>query len=259
MPSSWAGVEEKSAVGPGPKPRLQPYDVMAPSVEDLAKIKALIQERESLPVGSRKRQLAIARDIWHLRHPGFKPDKAKRRAANQKWVRNNPEKRKQVALGWYYRNRPTPKQRVLAQTPNAIYQRGRRVKSIQMMLAGRLRATLNRAFRRAWIKKSCKSEDLLGCTIEHAKNHIERQFKPGMSWSNRSSFVIDHWIPVTAFDMNDTEEVQYAFGWQNLRPLTRHDNAVKQGSIPETFPPWLPTHIAERITLRSTLLKRRQH
>ena len=129
--------------------------------------------------------------------------------------------------------------------------RQRRKEDPQFALADAMRSTMNRAFRRNWIEKPARTEALLGCTITEAKLHIEKQFVGEMSWSNRQSFVIDHWIPVAAFDLRDHEEAHLAFNWQNLRPITRHDNAVKSDTIPNPLPSWLPTYIAERIKERS--------
>lgn len=109
---------------------------------------------------------------------------------------------------------------------------------------------MNRAFRRNWIEKPARTEALIGCTITEAKSHIEGQFVNGMSWQNRRSFVIDHLVPVAAFDLRDTEEVRWAFNWRNLRPITQHENAVKSDTLPSPLPDWLPAHISEKITER---------
>lgn len=128
--------------------------------------------------------------------------------------------------------------------------RKRRRENVQFALADSLRATMNRAFRRNWIKKPHRTEALLGCSFSDAKRHIESQFVNGMSWQNRRSFVVDHIIPVVAFDLRDPEEVRWAFNWRNLQPITFHDNAVKSDSLPNPLPSWLPAHIAERINSR---------
>lgn len=133
--------------------------------------------------------------------------------------------------------------------------RQRRKEDPQFALADAMRATMNRAFRRNWIEKPVRTEALLGCTIAEAKLHIEKQFVDEMSWSNRQSFVIDHWVPVAAFDLRDNEESHLAFNWQNLRPITRHDNSVKSDTLPNPLPSWLPPHIAERITERQNHVK----
>ncbi len=125
-----------------------------------------------------------------------------------------------------------------------------RIESVHFSLADAFRATMNRAFRRNWIRKPARTESLLGCTIDEAKSHIEKQFVNGMSWKRRTSFVVDHIVPVVAFDLRDQEQVRWAFNWRNLQPLTPHDNAVKSDKLPSPLPSWLPAHIAERIIAR---------
>lgn len=131
------------------------------------------------------------------------------------------------------------------------YNRRRRREDSLFALHGSLRASMNRAFRRQWIKKPARTEELMGCTISEAKAHIESQFEFGMSWSNRSSFVVDHWVPIIAFDLRDVEERKLAFNWRNLRPMTRHDNAEKSDTLPNPLPDFIPPHIAARILTRS--------
>lgn len=138
----------------------------------------------------------------------------------------------------------------LPKTKLAVYLRRKRVSNCHFMLADRMRATVRRAFRRNWIKKPVRTEALIGCTIAELKAHIEKQFWPSMNWELRCSFVIDHIVPVVAFDLRDSEEVQWAFNWRNLRPITQHENAVKSDKLPSPLPDWLPSHIVERITNR---------
>jgi hypothetical protein len=147
------------------------------------------------------------------------------------------------------------RKRELARTPKyrariQDYQRRRRREDPLFALKDALRASTGRAFRRQWIKKPARTEALLGCTIAEAKAHIESQFAPGMSWENRSSFVLDHFLPIAAFDLRDSEEVALAFNWRNLRPITQHENSVKSATIPLPLPNWLPNHIQERIKAR---------
>lgn len=127
------------------------------------------------------------------------------------------------------------------------YLKKRRQEEPQFALADALRATMNRAFRRNWIKKPARTETLLGCTISEAKTHIEAQFVNGMSWTNRRSFVIDHIVPISAFDLTKAEHVRWAFNWRNLRPIMQHENAVKSSKLPDPLPEWLPATIASEL------------
>jgi len=129
-------------------------------------------------------------------------------------------------------------------------QRKRRITDIQFSLADRLRASVNRAFRRNWIKKPMRTEALIGCSIAEAKAHIEKQFAPGMSWQSKGAWHIDHYVPIVAFDLTDPEERLLAFNWKNLRPITARENHEKSDTLPDPLPDWLPAHIRERILSR---------
>lgn len=71
--------------------------------------------------------------------------------------------------------------------------------------------------------------DLLGCTYEALKDHIERQFKPGMTWSNKSKagWGVDHIKPCVCFDLTDPEQVKQCFRYTNMQPLWYHENLCK--------------------------------
>jgi hypothetical protein len=96
-------------------------------------------------------------------------------------------------------------------------------------LRGRLRSALKRAVDGVLPKKSNKTLDLLGCSIEYFKKHIEQQFKPGMTWERYAEFHIDHIKPCAAFDLRDPEQQQICFHYSNMQPLWAAEN-LKKGS-----------------------------
>jgi hypothetical protein len=78
-------------------------------------------------------------------------------------------------------------------------------------------------------KKTAKSAEILGCTFEHFKLHIEQQFTLGMSWNNRSEWHIDHIIPLSF--ARSEQELLLLNHYSNLRPFWSNDNQVKAGSL----------------------------
>jgi len=74
--------------------------------------------------------------------------------------------------------------------------------------------------------KSAPTLELLGCSIEEAKKHIETQWLPGMTWDNHSlhGWHIDHIIPIDTFDLADYKQQKVCFHYSNLRPLWATDN-----------------------------------
>jgi hypothetical protein len=196
---------------------------------------------------------------------GYRRENAERlRLLNRAWLEENPEHVRAYRVAYGPRRRALyedrkeeicARNRELAHTEPYLervraYQRRRRREDPLFSLVGALRASTSRAFRRAWVKKPARTEALLGCTIAQAKAHIEAQFVNGMTWQDRRSFVIDHHVPIAAFDLRDAEEVALAFCWRNLRPLTQRENATKSATLPSPLPAWLPGHIAARLLAR---------
>jgi hypothetical protein len=100
---------------------------------------------------------------------------------------------------------------------------------IKNALRARIRKTL-------FSKKTIKSEntlELLGCSIEQTRQHLESQFKEGMTWDNYGSYGwhIDHIIPCSSFDLTDPEQQKQCFHYTNLQPLWWQENLSKGSKI----------------------------
>jgi hypothetical protein len=75
-------------------------------------------------------------------------------------------------------------------------------------------------------------EEIFGCTIDRVKEHIESQFKPGMSWENHGEWHIDHIIPVKWFVSEFGDDAFYMVNhYTNLQPLWAKDNLSKKDSV----------------------------
>lgn len=77
--------------------------------------------------------------------------------------------------------------------------------------------------------------ELIGCSIQDLKEHIESQFKPGMSWDNYNHKIwhIDHIVPCAAFDLTNPIHQRVCFNWMNLQPLWSSQNIRKKDRITE--------------------------
>ena len=73
-------------------------------------------------------------------------------------------------------------------------------------------------------------EKRVGYTIAELKEHLQKQFEPGMSWSNYGpadgQWQIDHIKTVASFDFSkyDDEDFKRCWSLSNLRPLWARDN-----------------------------------
>lgn len=100
-------------------------------------------------------------------------------------------------------------------------------KEIGFRLLATLRARLYQAVRRGrGVSESTK--ELLGCSMEQLRAHLESGFRAGMTWGNYGSFwEIDHKRPCASFDFTDPAQRRECFHWTNLQALTSFENASK--------------------------------
>ena len=64
-------------------------------------------------------------------------------------------------------------------------------------MSGDLRSRTLSAFKSKGCKKSSKTQEMLGVDWEVCKQHIERQFKKGMNWSNHGRVAHRPYHPIS--------------------------------------------------------------
>lgn len=147
------------------------------------------------------------------------PDPERNRKNQEEWRNNNRERIKD----WYNKNRESivkkQSRRMMEQYHNdPVY----RLKSL-------LRSLVYRALKQNKIGK--RTEEVLGCTFEQAKHHLEKQFSKGMSWDNTSEWEIDHIVPLS-FAQTEEEAIMLSH-YSNLQPLWMVENRRKRDRIRE--------------------------
>ena len=93
-------------------------------------------------------------------------------------------------------------------------------------LTKRLRQGIYRSVRGVKLRSSL---DILGCTEEKFKIHIENQFTDDMSWDRLNEIHIDHIIPISSAET--LEDVYRLNHYTNLQPLWAKDNLFKYNKI----------------------------
>lgn len=136
-------------------------------------------------------------------------NKARMRLQNRNWHQNNKERcrERKRKTSQAYRQRPEIKLRM-------AYRR-----RMNKLLRGDI--------------KPARSLEILGCTLDEFKSHIENQFKPGMTWDNHGihGWHIDHVIPCSRFDLTDPEHIKRCFHFSNLQPLWAKENLQKSNNL----------------------------
>jgi hypothetical protein len=90
-----------------------------------------------------------------------------------------------------------------------------------------IRSLISYSTKRMGYKKTSKTYNILGCSFEDFKQHIESQFTDGMDWDNRSEWHLDHIYPVSlATDETHLIKLNH---YTNFQPLWAIDN-IKKGN-----------------------------
>lgn len=92
-------------------------------------------------------------------------------------------------------------------------------------LMSNIRARTTAIFSKKRISKSRKLNDYIGCELEFLFNHIQKQFKPNMTWDNYGDWHIDHIIPLSSAD--SSEKLYQLCHYTNLQPLWASENFKK--------------------------------
>ena len=76
-----------------------------------------------------------------------------------------------------------------------------------------------------------KTVELIGCSVNELRCHLESKFQTGMSWENYGfgddKWHIDHIIPCKNFNLFEISEQKKCFHYSNLQPLWQKDNLSK--------------------------------
>jgi hypothetical protein len=143
---------------------------------------------------------------------------------NKEYYNNNKQhfleynkKNKEVLKNWRKDNRKKLNK----------YQKNKYHENPQFKLGILLRQRFKLAIKGYKIKEI---KNLIGCTIEKCKLHLEQQFKPEMTWENHGTmWEIDHIKACANFDLTKLEEQKQCFHYTNLQPL------FKTTEIAESF------------------------
>ena len=150
----------------------------------------------------------------------YKKNKEKKLKKTQEWREKNKEKYKQLSKNWYEKNKKhiREKNKERYKTDPNFKMRSNISRRILLALKGK--------------SKSANTMNLLGVSnIEFIWNHLEKQFKPGMSWEKRHLIHIDHILPCSSFDLTKPEEQAKCFHYTNLQPLWASENLSKGNRI----------------------------
>jgi len=161
----------------------------------------------------------------------------------KKYYEENKEKIKQYKKEWAEKNKERLKEK-----RNQNRERIKKVSNVRhkkrlnddpiYALTLSIRKNILKAFRKRGFEKDNSTTQILGCTFEEFKKHLESYFEPWMNWNNRGKYNgepnygwdVDHVIPTSS--AKTLEEVIKLNHHTNLKPLCSYINRdVKKNNI----------------------------
>ena len=112
-----------------------------------------------------------------------------------------------------------------------------RIKSdLNFLLISNLRTLTKGAIKRGGSETEAKTLELIGCSLEECRKHIEEQFDEKMNWDNwdRKGWHLDHIRPCSSFNLSQEKQQYVCFNWRNLRPLWWNKNINKRDNYDQT-------------------------
>ena len=140
-----------------------------------------------------------------------------RKAANEAWVRANPESRRRTAVK---RHKAFPE----------VAREGARKRRQMRPESVAARDLLRRVLKLTGQSKETKTEEALGYRFHEIRAHLEAQFEEGMSWANWGEWHIDHIKSVAEFYNEGQHDPKVINALSNLRPLWAADNLARNRS-----------------------------
>ncbi len=160
----------------------------------------------------------------------------KEKERHAKYRRENSEKIREFKAKYYQENSEKVKERVKKyqrensekiKESRAKYERERYKNDENFRIVTLLRNRLGISLKSQSAKKSKRTLELVGCSRDELWEHLENQFKDGMTRQNQGEWHIDHIKPCSLFDLTDPEQQKECFNYKNLQPLWAEENLRK--------------------------------
>ena len=193
--------------------------------EEIATLKRRYRQDHGVEIAIKMKQYSQdhrAEKIAYMRQ--YRQDHRAEKAVWQKQYYQNHKPEAAAYARQYYQDHKAKK---------AMHKRRRFSSDIDYRLKTIIRIEIRQSIKNN--KRYKHSLDLLGCSVEEARTHLENQFTEGMTWDNygKNGWHIDHIIPLSYFDFSDPEQQKRAWHYTNLQPLWAIDNIRKSNKIIE--------------------------
>ena len=149
------------------------------------------------------------------------------RIKHKSWVENNKEHLKKYLKEYREKNYEKIKQ------TKRNYEKKRKSTHPIYKLIGNFRTAIYTVLKENNVTKYGHYFEILGYQPEQLINHLEIQFKDGMTWDNYGEWHVDHKLPITYFKFNNVTDDEFKKCWslENLQPLRGNENITKSNKF----------------------------
>ena len=125
------------------------------------------------------------------------------------------------------------KRKQIASRKNAEYYRNRKANDPMFKLRYNIASRIINSMKGKGFSKNTKTAQLLGCSYQEFKAHLESQFTDGMTWENQGEWHLDHVIPCSA--ASNEEELIALQHYSNFQPMWGAENLSKSDTLPDNW------------------------
>lgn len=153
-------------------------------------------------------------------------------AYGKKWREENKDRIRLTGKAYREKNRAAIHERI------RVWTNKREKTNLGFLIMRRMRARTFYAVK----TQNAKKPTGFGYDSGTLMAHLEKQFRPGMTWQNygRRGWHIDHIIPCAEFDLTNPDHFKQCFALENLRPLWEQENIQKSDKVLPEFRHLLP-------------------
>jgi len=158
--------------------------------------------------------------------------------SDKKYYQKNKEKRLKYFSDWQKENRDylngyhkewRDKNIDRHRKNKRTYEKTRKANDPIYKLINNFRTAIYQVLKENNVQKNGHYFDILKYTPEELINHLEKQFKDGMTWDNYGDWHVDHITPISVHNIVEIGDEEFMKCWslENLQPLWGDENIRK--------------------------------
>ncbi len=157
----------------------------------------------------------------------YEKHREKRLAYLRKWRRANKDKVAATRAKYYYKNKEVAIASAVLRNKKHREKTQSSLHHINLRKIRRRGETIVARVKSGVEKHGVCTRDFVGCSLEEYRHYLKGKWEKGMSWENYGEWVIDHILPLSAFDLTDPLQLSAACYYKNTQPLWASENKKK--------------------------------